>query len=393
MFLERNLRREFDAAEKDYQRALRSGRQQVHRFEANLQEAFTKGQIKPSELSLRPLFEYMVPNGRELLNEWAYQAKNGGYMHVTESIGGATLKGFSYITGQMIYTTVMEQWASPDFIADSLMTTIKSNLQQDLIPAVSGIADIAQPLDDLEPYPMATITDGGVRTPVTRRRGIQVAVSKDSVVFDRTGEVLRNAANVTEGLRINKEKRCIDTVVGILNTYNWNDQAYDTYLTSGLYVNTATSNALQDYTDIENAQVLLYEMKNPFTGEPIVTRSTSILVPHKLIQTARNVTNTTEIRTTTQGGALQSLAPSPRIVQGFDIISSPYVKARTSSDTTWFFGDFKKAFAYMENYPITVEPRPIGDDSFSRGIVAGWAVFERGTPAVIEPRHVVKNTA
>jgi streptogramin lyase len=76
------------------------------------------------------------------------------------------------------------------------------------------------------------------------------------------------------------------------------------------------------------------------------------------------------------------------------IESSQYVKARTSSDSTWFIGQFKKGFAYMENWPITVEKAPANSEAeFMQDIVARWKVSERGAAACLDPRYAVKCTA
>ena len=59
----------------------------------------------------------------------------------------------------------------------------------------------------------------------------------------------------------------------------------------------------------------------------------------------------------------------------------------------WFIGDFRKAFAYMENWPITVTQSPAGSEAeFNQDIVVRFKASERGAAAVINPRYVVKST-
>ena len=59
----------------------------------------------------------------------------------------------------------------------------------------------------------------------------------------------------------------------------------------------------------------------------------------------------------------------------------------------WFIGDFRKAFAYMENWPITVAQSSLGGEAeFSQDIVVRFKASERGAAAVINPRYVVKST-
>ena len=59
----------------------------------------------------------------------------------------------------------------------------------------------------------------------------------------------------------------------------------------------------------------------------------------------------------------------------------------------WFIGDFRKAFAYMENWPITVTQAPLGSEAdFNNDVVLRFKASERGAAAVLNPRYVVKCT-
>jgi hypothetical protein len=59
----------------------------------------------------------------------------------------------------------------------------------------------------------------------------------------------------------------------------------------------------------------------------------------------------------------------------------------------WFIGDFRKAFAYMENWPITVTQAPVGSEAdFNNDVVLRFKASERGAAAVLNPPYVVKCT-
>jgi hypothetical protein len=68
--------------------------------------------------------------------------------------------------------------------------------------------------------------------------------------------------------------------------------------------------------------------------------------------------------------------------------------AAASDAKKWFFvGDFRRAFAYMENWPITVTQAPLGSEAdFNNDIVLRFKASERGAAAVLNPRYVVKST-
>jgi len=77
-----------------------------------------------------------------------------------------------------------------------------------------------------------------------------------------------------------------------------------------------------------------------------------------------------------------------------EVVSNAYVKARTSSATTWFLGDFRRAHRYGQNWPITtVVAPPNSNDEFQSDIVQQFKVSERGAAEVHDPRRVVKCTA
>jgi len=59
----------------------------------------------------------------------------------------------------------------------------------------------------------------------------------------------------------------------------------------------------------------------------------------------------------------------------------------------WLLGDFRRAFAYMENWPITVTQSPANSEAeFNQDILIRFKASERGAAAVIDPRYVVRST-
>ena len=65
-----------------------------------------------------------------------------------------------------------------------------------------------------------------------------------------------------------------------------------------------------------------------------------------------------------------------------------------ATDTSWFLGNPRKAFAYMENWPLTTVQAPTNShDEFHRDIVAQYKASERGATATLEPRYMCKATA
>ena len=99
--------------------------------------------------------------------------------------------------------------------------------------------------------------------------------------------------------------------------------------------------------------------------------------------------------TPTDNPTFQSFSGNPLSQRSpITVLSNPYVKARTSSASTWFIGDPRRAIALMENWPIQVIQAPANTEAeFNRDIVSQFKVTHKAVPAVLEPRRMVKSTA
>jgi hypothetical protein len=76
----------------------------------------------------------------------------------------------------------------------------------------------------------------------------------------------------------------------------------------------------------------------------------------------------------------------------FQVVTSPYVGAQ--STTTWFWGDFKQDFAWVEVWPLQVlTQKPGHEDEFKADIKARVKVRMYGSVAALDFKHVFKNTA
>lgn len=381
-------RRLFEAAKRD---------RNPDRYYDDFGARISAGDIDVRRLSLRALFEEFVSDGAQLVRDFDPRfAQSGGSARLVES--AVDTSAFSNITGQIVYSQVLEAWQDPAFIGDQLCTTIPTQFSGEKIPGVSGLGDEAEVVNEGGEYPLVGNSEEWIETPETTKRGFIVPVTKEAIFFDRTGLVLQRASETARWLRINKEKRILDVALGVVSAYKRNGMttAIATYNdNSGTHDwdNLAATNALVDWTDVENAMLLFDGVTDPNTGEPISVMPRQIVVPSALLMTARRVVNATEIRFGDGASAsTQTIAANP--IGSLEIVSNPWVKARTSSATTWFLGDFRRAFAYMENWPITTVQAPVNSEmEFTRDIVSRFKVSERGAAAVIEPRYVVKCTA
>lgn len=361
-----------------------------------LTEAIQEGHLKPSDFSLRDMAEELVPDGRE----WVRSLDPRYGSSVLESSGAVDATAFSNITGQLIINAILDSYNSPEFVISQRFRTIATRQNGERIPGIGKIGDKAESVAESMPFPHVGLGEDYIDTPITDKKGLIVPVTKEAIFFDRTGLLLERAREVGESLGLNKEKRCVDLLIGATNNYKWKGNSYNTYQASANWVNLLSGAAydLVDWTDIDEAEQLFAQMLDPNTSEPIVISPNTLVVTPARRHAANRVLNATEIRYTGSGLPTETLAANP--ITGLTPVVSPWVYSRlqsqlsvsaANSKATWFIGDFDKAFAYMENWPITLsQSQQNSEADFNQDIVARFKASERGVAAVLNPRFMVK---
>lgn len=375
-----------------------------HKTVAHFAEALKAGHLKAADFSIRELAEALIPDGREYVR--LMDPRHPGGFNVLEANFAVDTTAFSNITGQIVYSEIMRAYEQVPNTISSAIPTRPTRFNGEKIPGVGNLGDVAGIVDEGDEYLAYGVTEDYLETPQTYKRGFRVPVTKEAVFFDRTGLVLDRCSQVGESMRTNREKRAIDCVIdsatGIVNKvvsdhrHKWKGTSYATFQATTPWVNLATSAALVDWTDLDADNQLWSNMTDPHTGEPIIVNGRTLLVCPELEMTARSILTATMW----QAGDTTATAPvrmGPNLVSGYSLVSSPQLRARALADsqlgTTWYLGDFSKAFVYMENWPMTVVTAPpSSEDDFKRDIVAQYKVSERGSFFVRDPRFIIRNT-
>ncbi|REJ66217.1 MAG: hypothetical protein DWQ31_15600 [Planctomycetota bacterium] len=364
---------------------------------AHLREAFQAGDLKPDEVSIRDLAEALIPDG----HHWVRQLdpRTAGGVNLLEAGDGVDVTAFLNVTGQVIYSKIIEAFTQEAFVASQLVDTIPTRLDGEKIPGITRVADDVAPVHPGMPYPNLGFGEDFIETPSTTKHGFIVPVTREAIFFDRTNLILQRATEVGEVLGLNKEKRLLDLIIGATNNYKANGVAYDTYQASAPWINVLGSNELVDWTNVDAAEQLFADILDPHTGEPVLVQPNAVLVMPAYRLAAQRVFNATEIAFT--GNALPTTTTVPNPLGSYRVESSrlAYRRVIASGETAadakkwWFIGDFRRAFAYMENWPITVTQAPRNSEAeFTNDIVVRFKASERGAAAVLNPRYVVKNT-
>jgi len=365
------------------------------------------GGLGTLDFSLRDLAEASM--GHQMVSDALDPRKPSGKRQLREAEEAVDSTGFSNITGQLIINSVMQAFQSEAFVASRLTPTVPTRLDGEKIPGIGKLSDPeSDNADNLTvkegmPYPHAGVSEDYIETPSTTKRGLIVPVTKEAIFFDRTGLLVRRCSEVGEILGLSKEKRCLDAWGGFTSgaaRYKWKGTNYDTYYASGgSWTNKLGSNELEDWTDVEAAENLFVNLLDPNTGEPVNVGTNGMLLftPPQLRHTARRIVTASELRETTN---TNTVTVSPNPLSGFGIrteFSRLFYRRMIANSVSaanaakrWLYGDPAKAFAYMENWPITVTQSGMDSETaFNQDIILRYKASERGVVAIMEPRAMV----
>lgn len=363
----------------------------------HLCEALADKSLSPEDFNIRDLAEALIPDGREWVR--SLDPRSGMPTSLLESGDGVDVSAFRHVTSQVIQAKILDAYTQEAFVASRLVDTIPTRLDGEKIPGVSRISDQVEEVGPGMPYPSLGFDEDYIETPSTTKRGFIVPVTREAIFFDRTNLILSRASEVGEVLGLNKEKRILDLIVGVANNYKHRGVEYDTYQTGNPWDNVVTGNELVDWTSVDAAEQAFANLLDPSTGEPVLLRGTTALVMPAYRHAAHRTFNATEISYAPTGGQTATIAANPLgnyQVEESRLAYRRVIASGVAADDAkkwWFLGDFRRAFAYMENWPITVTQAPMGSDAdFTNDIVLRFKASERGAAAVINPRYVVKCT-
>jgi hypothetical protein len=363
----------------------------------HLSEALRDGHLKPDNFSIRDLAEALIPEGREWVR--MLDPRSAGSVSVLEAGDGIDVSAFLNVTGQVIHSKIIDAYNQEAFVVSKLVDTIPTRLDGEKIPGIGRVNDQVEAIGPGMPYPHLGFGEDYIETPSTTKRGFIVPVTKEAIFFDRTHLILSRAAEVGEILGLNKEKRLIDLVIGATNNYKSKGTALNTYQTSSPWVNSISGNELVDWANVDAAEQLFADILDPNTGEPVLIRGTTLLVMPAYRHAAHRIVNATQLTFSADSSPTATFAPNP--LSNFRVFDSRLAYRRivasgvaaADAKKWWFVGDFRRAFAYMENWPITVTQAPLGSEAeFNNDIVLRFKASERGAAAVLNPRYVVKST-
>lgn len=370
---------------------------------ADGQEAFAPEDASIQQLAKAICGEQWVERLNPAVARNPYEGLESETAEGLEAAEGAIVPGafpntsayFSSIAG-LIEAKALDSYNKPEFIADRVCPAQASTLRSETAIGMGRVGDQAQLMVPGESIPLVGMSERWIKTPDTQKRALGVAVTKEAVFFDLTGDVLNKAATVGDELALNKEKRVLRHLVGIDNSYQYCGTSYNTYLTSGNWINKVNPLSLTDWTNLETARLYFSRMTDQESSERIVVTPDTLVVTDGKKTTADHILNAELHDTYTQSAAqMRRVANQER--GRYELISSPIleqiivasgVSAANALEYFVLMSRAGKPFRYMQNWGITAQP--VTADSFtmaSKGILYALFCDEMGAVSVWEPRH------
>lgn len=369
----------------------------------HLRTAIRDKHLNPRSFRIKDLAEALIVNkdGKPVGREWTEQLsprKHGGVM-LAEAAMGVSLSAFNNITGQLLYSRIMEGYQAESFIGGELVEEYQTDFSGEKVPGIAGIVEDVQEVKENMPFPEVGFGDDYIETPATTKRGLILSITKETIFFDRTNLILQQAGTIGEVLARKKEKMILDGVLGLTNNFKWRGTTYNTFQAAAPWINqlSGVNLDLLDWTYLDNAEQLFVDMLEPNTGEPIEVTPTTILAMPSRLHAFRQTLGAVELETKTDTS--NRARRGPNTLANYNVVTSRLAYRRlinsgvsaANAKNHWYFGEPKKAFAWQYNWPITVVQAPNNHEAeFKQDIQFRWKASERGSFVVKNPRYWIK---
>jgi hypothetical protein len=315
--------------------------------------------------------------------DWADQIRqsNASAFRVFEAGGvgaitPANLPNVSAYLGSVIGlldAQILKGYSMPEFIADQLVPTRPSKTRVSRYIGAGWMGDVALNRNPGEPYPEAQIEERFVTTQETQQYALKGSVTFEAIFFEQTQQVLDQMNMIGKWLGLKRERSAFRLIAGVTNPYSYRGTSYNTWLTSGNWINHLTGVLLRDWTSINVVNSYFSRMKDQETGTRIAVDWDTVLCSPSKTMTAQYIQAATEVESVTQSG--QVVSHAKRLGDSKKILSSTFLDeiltnattdpvnpglalAQSVADDYWWAlrtaGD-DPAFIRTENWPITIQ--------------------------------------
>lgn len=373
----------------------------------------SKQTMSPRSFSLRGLAESLVGH------DWPdkLMAGNAQAFRVFEAggIGALTPANFPNVSAYLgsviglMDAQILKGYSLPEFIADKIVPTRPSKTRTSKYLGAGWMGDVALNRNPGEPYPEAQFEERFVTTQETQQYALKGSVTFEAMFFDQTQQVLDNMNAIGKWLGLKRERSAFRLIAGVTNPYSYRGTGYNTWLTSGNWVNDLPGVLLKDWTAINVVNAYFGRMKDQETGTRISVTWDTILCSPTKVMTAQYIQAATEVEQRTQSG--QVISRAKRLGDNYDILNSPFMDeiltnsatdpvnpglALSQADADEYFWALRtvkddSAFVRTENWPITIQRASPNDYAMlnQKMVLAVFADYMDSVD-VREPRYAIR---
>jgi hypothetical protein len=328
--------------------------------------------MSPREFSIRGLAESLC--GYEWVENLGHSSANarrvfeaGGNPAITPG-NLPNVSAYLGAVAGLLDAGILEGYDKPDFKIDDLIPTEPSKTRQRVMIGTGRIGDQARRRNPGEGHEFVQFAERKTITGETYNDALAGSVTFEAVFYDQTGQILDEMNGIGDELGLRKELDGFRLIAGITNPYNYNSVAYNTYLTTGNWVNQIANN-LVDWTDVNVVNAMFSRMTDQETGNRIAVDWDTLLCSPMKELTAKYIQTATEVESRTASGTVQSRAP--KLGDTKKIVTSVYMEqvltstaangglglAQEQADQYWWALKTDKrrsAFVRTENWPVTI---------------------------------------
>lgn len=330
-----------------------------------------------------------------------------------------------------------DKYNSPDFIGDSLVTTIpvtNGNLDKQRVPWLSNVLlspSVETSLTDDDEsivnagmeYQRRGFVPNYYNLQRPKKRGGIVAVTFEMIYADRTKQAIDSAENIGRAIGMEKEYRILKVFLGLVNNFEFsygngaetNSSTYHvTAGTLGTWINGLNNQPLQSWNDVNAVEQVFAQMRDPNTGQPIEVDADTIFVMPGQMHNAKHILHATELRTGPGGStsATGNVTLSDNSLRMYNLITSKFAyKLATNASVVfpkmdlttgaalsganatllWLMGNPKRAFYYRQVEGLQMfQAPPMNPEEFNKDIVLQVKAREYGVAGVSDPFAMVR---
>ena len=126
----------------------------------HLREALREGELKAEDFSLRELAEATV--GPEWVKRLDPRSDDG--VPLLEAGDAVDVTAFANITGQIIYSTILEAYTQEAFVVSKLVDTVPTRFDGEKIPGIGRVRDEVAEVRPGMPYPSLGLSEDYIET-------------------------------------------------------------------------------------------------------------------------------------------------------------------------------------------------------------------------------------